>query len=191
MVDRLLIRGIGRWYHSGESVADAESARAPASTCEIEIMNPRRKSTLQFSARSSSLAILCLCLGTSCIAIVPYEPKTSVLQTLGEEEAAKRFDRLLTKSTDWRFNVAEAGKDHFDAEKLEVILGAFWVQHTVPSSLRIYYADVSRIEVYENNVVYLRNPSGVVTLKATFPSRDAAFEFADLVASYKAQAGGE
>ncbi len=160
---------------------------AVASISKVEIMSVRRNFTSVLSA--GSLAAICLCLATSCIAIVPYEPKSNLLQTLGEEESVKRFGRVLAGSTDWRFNFAEAGEDSFVAEKLQVIMGAFWIQHTIPNRIQIYYANVSRIEVYENNVVYLRSPSNHVTLKATFADRDTAFEFADLVASFKARSG--
>lgn len=121
-----------------------------------------------------------------CVKLVPYAPSENKLESMGEDAARTRFGELLTQSRDPFYAQGEIDRDKLTVQAQVGTVGwGWWGAGPGNMSRTIYLNNISNIELYDNNVVFIRDLSNAIVLKATFPSPDVAREFVDVVWSFK------
>lgn len=143
------------------------------------------KSTSKF-ALHSLLVILTLGFFSGCVALVPHSPNTRLVEELGADAAESKFAEILNRSTQPRYQGTEVSEDSFKTSQTGVVMGAWYQTHHVTNQIQIYFNNISRVEVYENNAVFVRGVGDVVLLRAAFTNLEDATMLADLIESFKA-----
>ena len=123
--------------------------------------------------------------GTGCVSLVPYTPQTGKVDELGRDSVELRLGELITQSTHPRYTSADVAENHIHASAVSVAFGPWWGATTHSEPRDVYYRNIEDVEVYDNNVVYLRGIGNQVIFQVTYPSRETALEFADLVNSLR------
>ncbi len=127
---------------------------------------------------------------SGCVALVPHQPNTQLIEELGEAAAVSKFAETLNRSTQPNYQGTEVLKDSFKTNQTGVVMGAWYQSHHISNLIQIYFNNISRVEVYENNVVFVRGTADQVLLRATFNQMQDATTLADLIESFKANRSG-
>ncbi|MBI3724418.1 hypothetical protein HY251_10760 [bacterium] len=123
-----------------------------------------------------------------CIPLVNYTPDETAVEKLGPEEGRKRLQETMARAQDPKIMVCEATDDYVDWKWNQVIHGAYGIPvGTSPQNARIFYANLTKLELYENHNVYLYGPSDQLTAKVMYGNEGDAKLFMDLMASFRAR----
>ena len=125
-------------------------------------------------------------LGTGCIATVPYEPNQAISDDLGVYEAQRRLEETLARAIEPPIIAPEVTESSFGYTFKEIIRGAYYIpMGSVENYNRIYFANVGRLELYENHYVYVYGHDDRLINKVLFGSAEDATLFIDLVWSLR------
>ncbi len=135
------------------------------------------------------LLICCIsALAVGCPAVVSYQPNERLVVDLGVEQARKRLEETLSRSINPRVIDVQVTQEFVNYRFQQPILGPFFAQVGVQmAENRVHFVNVSRAEVFENNVVFLRAANEIVLAQFIFANQEDAKTFADLILSFRAQ----
>ena len=122
---------------------------------------------------------------SGCVSIIPHQPNLQLVEELGEAAAVQKFAETLNRSTQPRYQGTEVLKDSFKTKQVGVVMGAWYSTHQISSDIQVYFNNISRVEVYDNNVVFIRGIADEILLRATFMNIQDATTLADLLESFK------
>ena len=123
-----------------------------------------------------------------CVKVVPRQPNLKVVEEVGAEDAKKRLGEVMTRSADPRISVVDATDDGVRYRWDQVIQGWYGIPAgTVQNETQIFFKNIEKIEVYENNNVFVYGPGGRID-KVLFSAQQDAFLFHDLLESFRARA---
>ncbi|HSD51363.1 MAG TPA: hypothetical protein VLG48_08145 [Candidatus Methylomirabilis sp.] len=142
--------------------------------------------------RVTLLKLLLLCcisaLAVGCPAVVSYQPNERLVVDLGVEQARKRLQETLSRSINPRVIEVQVAQEFVNYRYQQPILGPYGIQVGMTmAENRVHFQNVSRVEVFENNVVFLRAANEVILAQVIFASQEDAKTFADLILSFRAQ----
>lgn len=118
-------------------------------------------------------------LSVGCPSTVSYQPNEGVVDTLGVPQAQQRLKDTLLRSVNPRVDDVEVTDD-------------FMRYHLAGTTydVRVFFKDVQRAEVYNNNVVLIWGGDQRVLARPLFANTQEATTFADLVLSFARRARG-
>lgn len=135
--------------------------------------------------RGLLIALACATAGLSsgCIARIAYEPNTGLVDQLGYEAAARELGDVLVRSRNPVVTDVEVAPDAFSF----VTAGVVWGWWGVIGNRRVIpFADVGRIDIYENDRAFMIDVRGRERGSFDFNARADSLRFADLVLSFHA-----
>lgn len=121
-----------------------------------------------------------------CIAVVPYAPRTTLIADQGLQDVKRLLFEVSTRALNPHITVVDANEEFFCYGWTETFLGPFYTPVTASHKNTIFYVNVSRIEIYENNNVFIWGPGDQRVDKILFGSLEDAKLFADCLTSLKA-----
>lgn len=134
----------------------------------------------------AGLAVCLVGLSTGCISVVQYAPNEGLVQTKGVEDVRKQLGEVMNRSVNPHVTATEVTDEYLQYNWSEAYMGAWYQQVTTSHQNRIYFANLSRVEIYENNNVYLWWPNDQRVDKLLFASMEDAKLFVDCVSSLRA-----
>lgn len=146
-----------------------------------------QESTVQLIRKTFlALATVTALLGSaSCVALVPHEANTNLVQDSGVEAVTQRMTTLLKSAQAPVFSNVEV-----DQEMMRLQLANYgawgwgWGYGGNPmQGVSIPYRAITKVDLYENNKVFLYMANGGSTIEILFPDMGYATEFVDHVAS--------
>src|SRR5574341_532302 len=142
--------------------------------------------------RATLFKLLPLCcisaLAVGCPAVVSYQPNERLVHELGVANARKRLEETLSRSINPRVIDVQVTREFVNYRYQQPILGPFGAQVGVTmAENRVHFQNVSRAEIFETNVVFLRAANENILAQVIFANQDDAKTFADLILSFRAQ----
>lgn len=122
-----------------------------------------------------------------CVALVPYSANTERFKDQKPEDIKKTFAELVTRSLEPRYTSAEINEDFLKCDSQHTYLGPFYTTQVVPGVSQVYFNNVSKIEIYENNKVWIYDTAGRVAFPTTFASRDDCLLLVDIIETFRAR----
>src|SRR5262245_22395520 len=107
---------------------------------------------------SSFLTTVVALLACGCIKQIAYSPNESLVQSLGVDKARQDLEIVLARSVEPKVTSSEVTDDYLDYRWTQTALGPFYQTISSTVEARIYFENLSRIEVYENHNVFLWAP---------------------------------
>ena len=138
------------------------------------------------SGRVAALMMLALAVGGGCAPTVTYQPRHTLVQELGQDAAQRQLRDVLLRATFPKVTVVSFTEDAVIIKSQQSHLGVFYQTVTQQMEDALYFANVERLELYENNYVFIYYGSDRLQMKIRFPTREDAQTFADLVWSLRA-----
>ena len=136
--------------------------------------------------------LIVLAAGPGCVSVVPYTPKTSLIEEMGYKDAQGRFGELMTRARSPRIGDATIDSKKFEFSLVGGHAGGWWWGWGAPGARPvIYHNNIGRLDVYENNKVFVLGPDERKMTEFLFSSQQDCFLFADLVWSFKSYQGPE
>ncbi len=136
----------------------------------------------------SGLAVLfsaALCVfATGCPATVPYEAQVFTLSDLGTFDARRELEETIARARSPRILSAHVDEFSFAWYFQGVVRGR---RERYQNYVKIYYRNVAKIDLYENNYVYLWGQSDQYLTKILFHTPEDARRFIDLIESLTAR----
>jgi hypothetical protein len=135
------------------------------------------------------LLVCCIsALAVGCPAVVSYQPNERLIVDLGVEQARKRLEGTLSRSINPRVIDVQIAQEFMHYRYQQPILGPYGIQvgATVAEN-RVHFLNVSRVEIFETNVVFLRAANEIILAQFIFANQEDAKTFADLILSFRAQ----
>ncbi|MBI4586671.1 MAG: hypothetical protein HY717_21880 [Planctomycetes bacterium] len=127
-------------------------------------------------------------LSGGCVAVIDYQPQEKMVDELGFEEAGKRLQEVMTRASAPRINAVNVAEDFFNYHWQQPIIGPYGVHMGyTPSFMQIFYANIARLEIYENHYIFLRAPDDAIISQILFATDQDAKIYADLVMSFRAR----
>jgi hypothetical protein len=128
-----------------------------------------------------------------CTPRTDYQPRDQVLDGLGAPEQERKFSEALTRAVKPRITGVQVDLNRYAYQAEVTVHGAYGIPvGSAGRAVSVYFANVERVDVYENNAVFVVGTNGRVVDKVVFGTPEDARAFADVVASYRAlrQAAG-
>lgn len=146
------------------------------------------------SIRTASLRLALfafLVAGPGCIGVVPYTPKTSLIDDLGYEEAQTRFGQVMTRCRAPKVNDGKIDEKKFEVDTPAHYGGGWgWYGgHHQGGNAAFYHSNVGRLDVYENNKVFVIGTDEKKLAEFLFADQPDAFLFCDLIYSFRTYKG--
>lgn len=126
-------------------------------------------------------------LACGCMSPIPYTPDESLVKSLGPEKAKQELEILLARSVEPQVGMVEVKDDALHYRWNQSSLGAFYQTVTTSIDTEIFYANLNRIEIYENHNVFIWGPNDARVDKVRFATAEEARKFADLLMSFRAR----
>jgi hypothetical protein len=117
-------------------------------------------------------------LSVGCPMVVPYQPDEGLVGEIGPKRARQILEETLLRALTPRILDAHV-TNKFMHYRYQVGLTSF--------DARVYFQNVGRVEIFDNNYVFLRTAGEVVLAQILFANDGDAKTFADLVTSFRAQ----
>lgn len=133
------------------------------------------------------LGAMCAAVACGCMTPIPYTPDENLVQTLGPEKAKEELQIVLSRAIEPQIGMAELTEDSLHYRWIQTHLGAFYQSVTNAIDTQIFFANLSRVEIYENHNVFLYGPNDSRVDKVRFATAEDARRFADLLLSFKAR----
>lgn len=121
------------------------------------------------------LVSACGLLGAGCIAVLDYQPNERALDELGIDTARERLRETLIRAVNPPVQTVELTNETL-TYKWHPLVG-----------IQIFFIKLSRVEVYENHVVFLRGAGNEILGTIIYGTAQDAKLFADLVMSFRAR----
>lgn len=139
-------------------------------------------------SRAALAVLLPLAALPGCIAVVDYHPDESAVEKLGPAEAKKRLEETTARAREPKPSSVEVTDETLTWKWVQAVHGAYGIPvGSVPQQVTVRFADVSRLEIYENHYVYIYGPGrDQFMVKILFSNGEDARQFTDLVSSYRA-----
>jgi hypothetical protein len=126
-------------------------------------------------------------LGTGCMKPIQYTPNEGLVPSLGTDQAKQELQILMARSVEPLIGLVEAKDDSVHYRWNQQSMGAFYQTITTSVDTEIFYANLNRIEIYENHNVFVWGPNDSRVDKIRFASAEEAKRFADLLMSFRAR----
>lgn len=134
--------------------------------------------------RCAPLLAVLACAG--CPSTVPYKPQPGVLQEVQPTEARSRLRETLGRAIEPPILWVDVTDDSLRYRYKDVIHGPFGIPSgSVERTQEVFFVNVRRTELYDNNWVYLYGVDQRLTTKVCFDNEHDARSFADLVSSFR------
>lgn len=137
-------------------------------------------------AKSLGFIIAVSVVGPGCVAVVPHQPDTTLVAKGGIEDVKKRITEVLNRAVQPHVTSVEVTPDSLKYSWSQAIMGPFFAVQTLPGMVQILYSNIARVEVYDNNKVFVWAPGDARREELLFANLDDAKLFADLLLSLKA-----
>lgn len=138
----------------------------------------------------ASLAGLVLTFASGCIPTVAYTRDDEAVARLGVEAAQKELSDILYSAAAPQVTAVEFTDDMVKISYNQPVFGPYGVVvSATPLSYPLTYHRIQRIEVYENNKIFIYGPSGTVEREILFNTLEDARRCAQLLLAFKAQTG--
>jgi hypothetical protein len=136
-----------------------------------------------------TLAILAAAaaIGAGCVTVVPYQADEGTVDRLGLEDAKKKLAEVMNRAMDPRIATVEPRDDSVRYTWQITNPGAFYVPVTTTNFTEIFYRNIGRFELYENNNVFIWAPNDARVDKVMFGNQEDARAFVDLLMSMRAR----
>jgi hypothetical protein len=121
-----------------------------------------------------------------CVAVLPYQPQENLVSKDGFETVKARLSELLTRSVQPQVTSVEVTEEFVRYGWTQTVMGPFYAPMTTGGLVQIFYANVARIEVYENHNVFLWGPGDQRVDKILFANDQDAKALADSITSWRA-----
>jgi hypothetical protein len=123
-----------------------------------------------------------------CVALLDYRPDEGLVSSLGPEEAKRKFSETLSLAFDPHVTGSEITDDYYRYQWQQNIYGAYGIpMGSVPGANQVFFNNVEKVEVYQNNKVFVYERGGRLKDQILFSTVDDAKRFADLVMSFRAR----
>ena len=120
-----------------------------------------------------------------CVKVVPRQPNTKAVEELGADAAKRRLEEVMTRAIEPRIAVVAVADDSLRYKWDQPIQGWYGVPAgSVQNETQIFFRNIDKLEVYENNKVFVYGPGGRID-QILFPSQADAFQFHDLLESFR------
>jgi hypothetical protein len=139
------------------------------------------------TGRRGILAIALPALALGCMQPIQYAPNEGVVQSLGPEKAKQELQILMARSVEPQIGMVEAKDESVHYRWNQHAMGAFYQTITTSVDTEIFYANLNRIEIYENHNVFIWGPGDSRVDKVRFATAEEAKRFADLLTSFRAR----
>jgi hypothetical protein len=124
-------------------------------------------------------------LAVGCPAIIEYRPQAHVVEELGVQQASQRLIEVLSHSINPRVIDLDVTEDVVRYRfPLSYLMGNPSGATTLEK--RIIFTQVSRIDIFDNHVVFVRGTDEGLLAQLVFANAQDARAFADLVLSFRA-----
>lgn len=134
--------------------------------------------------RWSSILLLLVCAG--CPSTVPYQPQQGVLAEVDTSEARSRLRETLGRAIEPPVLWVDVDDDSVRYRYKDVIHGPFGIPTgSVERTQEVFFVNVRRVELYDNNWVYLYGVDQRLIAKVCFDTERDARSYADLVSSFR------
>ncbi len=120
-----------------------------------------------------------------CIAVVPHEPNVSLVDARGLAEVRGLTSEVLTRASNRPITIVDITESYLQYSWNESYLGPFYNVITAHNENRIYFANVARVEIYENNNVFIWGPRDQRVDKILFLNAEDARLFTDCLLSLR------
>lgn len=124
--------------------------------------------------------------GASCVAVVPYEARAGLVQEQSFEAVRRLLSEVSTRAINPHITTVEVTDEFFFYGWTETYLGPFYVPVTSSHQNQIFYANIGRIELYENHNVFIWGPGDQRVDKVLFARPEDAKTFIDCLVSLQA-----
>ena len=133
----------------------------------------------------AALCILSAAYIVGCVKVVPRQPNTKAVEELGADTAKQRLQEVMTRAVDPRIAVVTVADDSLRYRWDQPIQGWYGVPAgSVQNETQIFFRNIDRMEVYENNKVFVYGPAGRID-QILFGNQQDAFQFHDLLESFR------
>jgi len=133
---------------------------------------------------AAAVCILWAAYLAGCVKVVPRQPNTKAVEELGVDAAKQRLQEVLTRAVEPRIAVVAVADDSLRYKWDQPIQGWYGVPAgSVQNETQIFFRNIERMEVYENNKVFVYGPGGRID-QILFSSQADAFQFHDLLESF-------
>jgi hypothetical protein len=133
----------------------------------------------------AALCILSAAYIVGCVKVVPRQPNTKAVEELGADTAKQRLQEVMTRSVDPRIVGVTVADDSVRYRWDQPIQGWYGVPAgSVQNETQIFFRNIDRMEVYENNKVFVYGPAGRID-QILFGNQADAFQFHDLLESFR------
>jgi hypothetical protein len=108
---------------------------------------------------------------------------------MGPDQAAQQLRETLLRSINPRITDVEITTDFLNYRYQQPILGPYGIPVGYSPALaenRVAFLNVGRVEVFSNNLVFVRTSSEIVIAQIVFGNELDARTFADLMLSFRA-----
>jgi hypothetical protein len=120
-----------------------------------------------------------------CVKVVPRQPNTKAVEELGADAAKQRLQEVMARAVDPRIAIVTVADDSVRYRWDQPIQGWYGVPAgSVQNETQILYRNIDRMEVYENNKVFVYGPAGRID-QILFGNQADAFQFHDLLESFR------
>ena len=154
-------------------------------------MNRDRTGRARAAGRENRLRALlgaaCAALACGCMSPIPYTPDENLVQSLGPEKAKEELEIITSRAVEPQIGMVELTDDSLHYRWNQTQLGAFYQSVTNTIDTQIFFANLSRLEIYENHNVFLYAPNDSRVDKIRFATAEDAKRFSDLLLSFKAR----
>jgi hypothetical protein len=136
-----------------------------------------------------TLAILAAAaaIGAGCVTVVPYQADEGTVDRLGLEDAKKKLAEVMNRAMDPRIATVEPRDDTVRYTWQITTPGAFYVPVTTTNFTEIFYRNIGRFELYDNNYVFIWGLNDARVDKVLFANQEDARAFVDLLMSMRAR----
>src|SRR5262245_32049685 len=127
-------------------------------------------------------------LGMGCPTAVQYQPDAGVVDTLGLPQAQARMKDTLLRSINPRIMEVDVTDDFLRYGYQQQIPGPWGIPMGPMPGLvmnQVAFLNVGRVEVFPNNLVFVRTSSDIVIAQVVFGNEQDAKMFADLMISFR------
>jgi len=132
------------------------------------------------------LVLLASLPAAGCIAVVPYQPRSALVAEQGLPEVKRLLSEVTRRAINPHITTVDVQDDFLWYSWTETYPGPFYVPVTTSHQNQIYFANIGRIELYENNNVYVWGPGDSRRDMVLFADANDAKLFIDCLNSLKA-----
>ncbi len=120
-----------------------------------------------------------------CAAVQDYQPKTNMIQEMEIKDAQRQLRDILLRATFPKVTSVSFTEDAIKIKSQQSHLGFFYQTVTNQLENDLYFSLLDRMQIYENNFVFIYGSGNRLQMKILFPTKEEAQTFMDLLWSLR------